>query len=301
MIQSAMSFPRRMRKKAHWRPCGSNCWSYNAMSSGPRSPTPTAPSSPYAPKRRGRPPTVRSIPPDPAPRPRKCLVGGYRRIQGESVTLGIAVAASTVREIRREHGTPPACPNVRARRVMDLGATSGRARFLIRDRKFTAAFDALLAEAGPKVVTTSIQRTPTDLPTTTEQTVQFPGPFMVPYHPRMAQKIVTLFTDDLTGEEATEVDTYTLLLNGVGVELDLTPESHGKLLEALSPFLKAEGARRVRSAASGTGIKDRRRSEGPSGNKDAAKIRAWAKDNGYEVNDRGRMPASVVEAYEKAK
>nr|WP_323372118.1 histone-like nucleoid-structuring protein Lsr2 [Streptomyces katsurahamanus] len=31
-----------------------------------------------------------------------------------------------------------------------------------------------------------------------------------------------------------------------------------------------------------------------------AQIREWAKVNGYDVNDRGRVPATVREAYEKA-
>jgi putative transposase len=60
------------------------------------------------PKRRGRPPTVRSI--------RALVLGlarensswGYRRIHGELATLGIKVAASTVWEILREHGVAPA-------------------------------------------------------------------------------------------------------------------------------------------------------------------------------------------------
>jgi transposase len=61
-----------------------------------------------APKRRGRPPTVRSI---------SALVGrlarensswGYRRIHGELAALGTKVAASTVWEILREHGVVPA-------------------------------------------------------------------------------------------------------------------------------------------------------------------------------------------------
>jgi hypothetical protein len=35
-------------------------------------------------------------------------VGGYRRIHGELTALGITVAASTVWEILKEHGIPPA-------------------------------------------------------------------------------------------------------------------------------------------------------------------------------------------------
>lgn len=110
------------------------------------------------------------------------------------------------------------------------------------------------------------------------------------------QKVVTLYTDDLTGEESHEIDTYTLLLNGVGVEIDLTPDSHDKLLEALAPFLNATGARRVRGGQKGQG----RAKRGAVGNEDTARIRAWAKENGFEVNDRGRVPANIREAYEKA-
>ena len=61
-----------------------------------------------APKRRGRPRTVRSI---------RALVlrlagenssRGYRRIHGELAALGVKVAASTVWEILNEHGIAPA-------------------------------------------------------------------------------------------------------------------------------------------------------------------------------------------------
>ena len=43
-----------------------------------------------------------------------------------------------------------------------------------------------------------------------------------------------------------------------------------------------------------------RRASAAGGSQDTAKIRAWAKENGYEVNDRGRVPANIREAYEKA-
>ena len=112
----------------------------------------------------------------------------------------------------------------------------------------------------------------------------------------MAQKVVTLYTDDLTGEESAEIGTYMVLVNGVGVEIDLTPDSHDKLLEALAPFLNAPGARRVRGT---TKVHGRGKRSAPSGD-DTARIRAWAKESGYEVNDRGRVPANIREAYEKA-
>ncbi|MET9364944.1 Lsr2 family protein [Streptomyces sp. NPDC006632] len=110
----------------------------------------------------------------------------------------------------------------------------------------------------------------------------------------MAQKIVTIYTDDLTGEETTEAATHQLVIDGVAYEIDLAPESYDKLLEAVAPFTKA--GRRVRS---GKAKAAPARSNGAGGN-DTAAIRAWAKENGHHVNDRGRVPAEVREAYEKA-
>ncbi|MGW3472789.1 hypothetical protein ACWDKQ_30940 [Saccharopolyspora sp. NPDC000995] len=60
------------------------------------------------PKRRGRPPTVRSIRAIVLRLARENVSWGYRRIHGELAALGIKVAASTVWEILREHGIPPA-------------------------------------------------------------------------------------------------------------------------------------------------------------------------------------------------
>ncbi|GAA3482281.1 hypothetical protein GCM10018966_068130 [Streptomyces yanii] len=61
-----------------------------------------------APKRRGRPPTVRSIRVLVLRLARENASWGCRRIHGEFAALGIKVAASTVREILRELGIPPA-------------------------------------------------------------------------------------------------------------------------------------------------------------------------------------------------
>ncbi|MFE3182817.1 Lsr2 family protein [Streptomyces violascens] len=108
----------------------------------------------------------------------------------------------------------------------------------------------------------------------------------------MAQKIVTIYTDDLTGEESQEAATHTLVVDGVGYEIDLGPDSYDKLLEAIAPFTKAGRrikAGRVKAAPKAVG-----------GRSDTAVIRAWAKENGYAINDRGRVSAEVREAYDKA-
>ncbi|MDT0323054.1 histone-like nucleoid-structuring protein Lsr2 [Streptomyces millisiae] len=108
----------------------------------------------------------------------------------------------------------------------------------------------------------------------------------------MAQKVVTIYSDDLTGEESTEIGSHRFSLDGVEYEIDLTPDSFDKLLDALGPFIeKGRKLGRVRRAPSSV----KRSVPGV----DTAAIREWAKENGLEVNDRGRVPASIREAYEK--
>ncbi|WP_435271543.1 histone-like nucleoid-structuring protein Lsr2 [Streptomyces sp. 1222.5] len=109
----------------------------------------------------------------------------------------------------------------------------------------------------------------------------------------MAQKIITVYTDDLTGEESGEVAAHSFSLDGVTYEVDLGHDSYDKLLEVLAPFMRAgRKIGRSKSAASG-----KRRA---NGSQDSAAIREWARGNGYEVSERGRVPSNVREAYEAA-
>ncbi len=109
----------------------------------------------------------------------------------------------------------------------------------------------------------------------------------------MAQKIVTVYTDDLTGDESEEVQTHTFSLDGVNYEIDLVADNYDKLFQALAPFIekgrkvgRTKGSARLRKASA----------EGPS----AEELRAWARENNYKINDRGRVPASIREAYQQA-
>jgi hypothetical protein len=60
------------------------------------------------PKRRGRPRTIRSIRVLVLHLARENTSWGYHGIHGEPAAMGIKVAASTVWEILKEHGIPPA-------------------------------------------------------------------------------------------------------------------------------------------------------------------------------------------------
>lgn len=108
----------------------------------------------------------------------------------------------------------------------------------------------------------------------------------------MVQKLVTIYEDDLTGKQSKEVSTHAFSLDGVGYEIDLVPESYDQLFDALSPFIeKGRKTGRVKGAP-----KARRVTDGPS----AVDVRDWARAHGYDVNDRGRVPAPIREAYEAA-
>ena len=110
----------------------------------------------------------------------------------------------------------------------------------------------------------------------------------------MAQKVQVILVDDLDGGEAEE--TVSFSLDGVTYEIDLSGENAAKLRDALTPY--AESARRIGGRSAGRGARGGRGGRGASAK--TAQIRSWAKAKGLEVNERGRIPASIVEQYEKA-
>src|SRR6478735_8907124 len=106
----------------------------------------------------------------------------------------------------------------------------------------------------------------------------------------VAQKVQVLLVDDLDGGEADE--TVTFALDGKTYEIDLTTANADKLRSLLEPYAKS--GRRTGGRAAGTRGKGRVVASG--GSPDTAKIRAWAKENGYNVNDRCRVPAEIKAA-----
>lgn len=107
----------------------------------------------------------------------------------------------------------------------------------------------------------------------------------------MAQKVNIILVDDLDGSEATE--TVTFGLDGVTYEIDLNDGHAGELREAVEKYVGY--ARKV----SGRSTR-RATSSSSSSSSDKTAIREWAKANGFEVSERGRIPADVQEAYDAA-
>ena len=109
----------------------------------------------------------------------------------------------------------------------------------------------------------------------------------------MAQKVQVILVDDLDGGSADE--TVSFSLDGVAYEIDLSDKNAAAVRDSLGQYVGL--ARRVGGrAAAGRGSSRRR----GGGDNRTAQIREWARANGHQVNERGRIPATVVEAYDKA-
>jgi hypothetical protein len=110
----------------------------------------------------------------------------------------------------------------------------------------------------------------------------------------MAQKVQTLFIDDLDGSEAE--GSVQFGLDGTDYEIDLNSQHADELRAALGRYVAA--ARRV----SGTGrpVASRGGRRGAASDVDTKDVRKWAKDQGIELKDRGRVPTSVVARFRAA-
>jgi hypothetical protein len=109
----------------------------------------------------------------------------------------------------------------------------------------------------------------------------------------MAQKVQTLFIDDLDGSEAD--GTVRFALDGTEYEIDLNAEHSQALRDALARYVSA--ARRVGSGGRRPAHNGRRAQESGL---NTTEVREWAKAQGIDVKDRGRMPAELVVKFKAA-
>lgn len=115
----------------------------------------------------------------------------------------------------------------------------------------------------------------------------------------MAKRVHVVLEDDLDASTAEE--TVTFALDGQSYEIDLSGEHARELRDSLAKFVG--GARK--SGANGT---PRARQTRPANGRGSARvdreqikaIRDWARRNGHEVSDRGRIAAPIVDAYNNA-
>ena len=123
----------------------------------------------------------------------------------------------------------------------------------------------------------------------------------------MATYTTTYLVDDLTQKRGDDVETHSLMLDGIHYEIDLGLENYDELAAKLSPYLKA--ARRTaatktspakKRVARGTSAPSRTEGQAPAfsaTNPDPAEIRKWAKKRKISIAPRGRIPRSVKEQF----
>lgn len=108
----------------------------------------------------------------------------------------------------------------------------------------------------------------------------------------MAQQVNVVLVDDLDGSEAGE--TVVFGLDGTTYEIDLSEKNAKKLRDSIALYVasaRRTGGRRGAARTAG---------RAPSTSTDTASVRTWAKSKGYEVSDRGRISADILDAYKKA-
>src|SRR3954462_9957765 len=114
----------------------------------------------------------------------------------------------------------------------------------------------------------------------------------------MARKVQVILSDDLD-ENLTADETVSFSLDGTSYEIDLADKNAKEMRDALARYVSA--ARKVgRGGTRGSGGGRFLPTGGRMDREQAGPIRDWARKNGHAVSDRGRIPASVVEAYEAA-
>jgi hypothetical protein len=109
----------------------------------------------------------------------------------------------------------------------------------------------------------------------------------------MAQKTIVQLIDDI--DQGVAEETVVFGLDGTTYEIDLSAKNANKLRDALAVYV-ANARRSSRSAARPAATARRGRSARGDREQTQA-IREWARKNGHKVGEKGRIPATILEAY----
>jgi hypothetical protein len=110
----------------------------------------------------------------------------------------------------------------------------------------------------------------------------------------MAKQTTVTITDDLDGSANAKEVSFSL--NGRTWVIDLSAKNRAALEKALKPYI-AKATEQGRRSRPGKPTRSSSRSKART---DLAAVREWAKNNGHQVSDRGRISADVLKAYDAA-
>lgn len=108
----------------------------------------------------------------------------------------------------------------------------------------------------------------------------------------MAQRVVTQLISDLTGDDIAEGKGQTIefAYRGASYSIDLTDKEAAGFDKSIAMYVDHAtklGGRKRPTATSSRGYSPK-------------EVRGWAKDQGIEVPERGRIPADVLKQYQQA-
>lgn len=111
----------------------------------------------------------------------------------------------------------------------------------------------------------------------------------------MAQQFHVQYIDDIDGTVlGSEANTIAFAFDGKDYTIDLSDENAAAFREAVAPYVSAghrQTSAKRKPARKGAGT-------APAGNTKA--IREWARENGHDISERGRIPAEIMAAYSDA-
>jgi len=111
----------------------------------------------------------------------------------------------------------------------------------------------------------------------------------------MAKTTIVQVSDDLDGSaNASEVR---FAFEGTEYAIDLSSKNRKALEKALRPYVEAATKVSGRRSAATSSARAKRSGNSRNSAVDLAAARAWAKENGHQVSDRGRLPKVVLDAY----
>jgi nucleoid-associated protein Lsr2 len=114
----------------------------------------------------------------------------------------------------------------------------------------------------------------------------------------MAQKVIVELVDDLDGTASDDISTVSFSLDGADYEIDLNEANAENLRSTLDEYVAA--ARRTGGRIK-RGTSSPKSTSRPAANREQTKaIRDWARQNGFDIAERGRIPTDVIAAFEQA-
>lgn len=110
----------------------------------------------------------------------------------------------------------------------------------------------------------------------------------------MGKQVTVQVVDDLDGAVLEEYETVKWALDGKAYEFDTSLKNAETFRTVLTKYREA-------SRRSSRTVTSTRAAAAPARSKEQTQaIRDWANSNGFEVSDRGRIPITVVDAFDAA-